>query len=139
MRKNNTLSNLPIAAILMLVASLPCLAQVTANESTSTLAVADSGPTLSLNKTMRAVPLTVEETPVTPKNVADSKRVKSLSPALFKMPNQFSTDSKFVSGPQLANDLDAPDFKRQFSIDDDTPIQRSRVTFVPSRGFRLPN
>lgn len=139
MRKNYTLSNLLMAAAVLLVASLPCFAQVTANDSTSVVAVADNGPTLALNKNSRVVPSSLGEAPVTSKNVSDSKRVKSLSPALFNVPNQFSMDSKFFSTPQLTNELDTPDSRQQFRLDDDKPIQKSRVNFVPSRGFRLPN
>ena len=52
MKKSYTFSNLPMAAIVLLVASLPCLAQVTLNESSSALA-ADNGSTLAMNKTFR--------------------------------------------------------------------------------------
>lgn len=139
MRKNYTLSNLPMAAVVLLVASLPCFAQVTANESSSVLAIADNRPTIELNKNSRAVPSSSGETSVAPKNVERVKSPLSLSPNAFKVSDKFSIDSKFFSVSQMANGLDTSDSKRQFRVDDDTPVERSRVTFVPSRGQRLPN
>ena len=142
MKKNYTFSNLPMAAIVLLVASLPCLAQVTANDSTSVLA-ADNGSVLAMNKTFRAVPPTVssvasiEDAAVTSKSV---ERVKSpkLTPAMFKVSEQSSVNSKFFTRTQLNSEVVAPDSKEQFRVDDDTPTASSKVTFVPSRGFRLP-
>ena len=144
MKKNYTFSNLPIAAIVLIISSLPCLAQVTANESTSVLAVADNGPTLALNKTLRAVPLStlstpsIEDTAVTVKSV-EHKSPLNLSAATFKVSDQFSVNSKSFTRTQLNSEVVAPDSKEQFRLDDDTPTQRSKVTFVPSRGFKLPN
>jgi hypothetical protein len=145
MKKNYTFSNLPIAAIVLLISSLPCLAQVTANESTSVLAVADNGPTFALNKTMRAVPPStlstpsIEDTAVTVKSV-ERKSPLNLSAATFKVSDQFSVNSKSLTRTQLNSEVVAPDSKEQFRLDDDTlTTQRSKVTFVPSRGFKLPN
>jgi hypothetical protein len=146
MKKNYTFSNLPMAAIVLLVASLPCLAQVTANESSSALAVAGNVPTVALNKVFHPVPASVEDTPVT---LVTSKRVESrksplnLTPATFKVSNesssQFNMDSKFFSNTQISTEAYKPDSKEQFRLDDDTQTRNSKVTFVPSRGFKLPN
>jgi hypothetical protein len=141
MKKNYTFSNLPMAAIVLLVASLPCLAQVTANESTSVLA-ADNGSTLAMNKTFRAVPpsvssvASIEDAAVTSKSV---ERVKSpkLTPAMFKVSEESSVNSKFVTRTQLRSEV-VSDSKEQFRLTDDTLTESSKVTFVPSRGFRLP-
>jgi hypothetical protein len=143
MKKNYTFSNLPIAAIVLLVASLPCLAQVTANESTSALAVADNGSTLAMNNVFRAVPPTVssvasiEDAAVTSKSV---ERVKSpkLTPAMFRVSEESSLNSKVFTRTQLSSEVSSPDSKEQFRVDADTPTASSKVTFVPSRGFRLP-
>ena len=142
MKKNYTFSNLPMAAIVLLVASLPCLAQVTANESTSVLA-ADNGSTLAMNKTFRAVPpsvssvASIEDAGVTSKSV---ERVKSpkLTLAMFKVSEESSVNSKFFTRTQLNSEFASPDSKEQFRLTDDTPTESSKVTFVPSRGFRLP-
>jgi hypothetical protein len=130
-----------MAAIVLLVASLPCLAQVTANESTSVLA-ADNGSTLAMNKTFRAVPpsvssvASIEDAAVTSKSV---ERVKSpkLTPAMFKVSEESSVNSKFVTRTQLRSEV-VSDSKEQFRLTDDTLTESSKVTFVPSRGFRLP-
>jgi len=142
MKKNYTFSNLPMAAIVLLVASLPCLAQATANESSSALAVAGNVPTVASNKVFHPVPTSVEDISVTSKSV---ERVKSLNltPATFKVSNEFSSefsmDSKFFSKTQIATETYIPDSKEQFRLDDDTQTKNSKVTFVPSRGFKLPN
>jgi hypothetical protein len=142
MKKSYTFSNLPMAAIVLLVASLPCLAQVTVNESSSALA-ADSGSTLAMNKTFRAVPpsvgsvASIEDAAVTSKSV---ERVKSpkLTPAMFRVSEESSLNSKVFTRTQLSSEVSSPDSKEQFRADDDTPTASSKVTFVPSRGFRLP-
>jgi hypothetical protein len=135
MKTNRTFANLPVAAILLLVASLPCFAQVTGNESTSVVAVANNGQTVALKMTLRAVPPSLEETTVSSKNVDRTKSPLNLTPATFKVSDQFNLDSTFLSGTQLKRE--APDSKQQFRLDDDT-TSRSTVTFVPSRGPRLP-
>jgi len=141
MKKNYTFSNLPMAAIVLLVASLPCLAQVTANESTSVLA-ADNGSMLASNKTFRTVSPSVGSAPSTEATAVTSKsveRVKSpvkLTPAMFKVSEE-SMNSKFVTRTQLRSEV-VSDSKEQFRLDDDTPTESSKVSFVPSRGFRLP-
>lgn len=139
MKKNYTFSNLPIAAIVLIISSLPCLAQVTANESTSVLAVADNGPTLAMNKTLTTLSTpSIEDTAVTVKSV-ERKSPLNLSADTFKVSDQFSVNSKSFTRTQLNSEVVAPDSKEQFRLDDDTPTQRSKVTFVPSRGFKLPN
>ena len=138
MKKSYTFSNLPMAAIVLLVASLPCLAQATASESSSALAVAGNVPAVASNKVFHPVPTSVEDTLVTSKSV---ERVKSpsLTAATFKVSNEFSMDSKFFSKTQISTDTYTPDSKEQFRLDDDTQTRNSKVTFVPSRGFKLPN
>lgn len=142
MKKNYTFSNLPMAAIVLLVASLPCLAQVTANESSSALAVAGNVPTVASNKVFHPVPTSVEDIPVTlvtSKRVESSKSPLNLTAATFKVSNEFSMDSKFFSKTQIATETYTPDSKEQFRLDDNTETKNSKVTFVPSRGFKLPN
>jgi len=139
MKKSYTFSNLPMAAIVLLVASLPCLAQATANESTSALAVADNGSTLAMNKVFRAVPpptVSTDDTAVTSKSVERAKSPLSL--ATFKVSEQFNVNSKLFTRTQLSNEVVSPDSKEQFRLDDYTRTESSKVTFVPSRGFRLP-
>lgn len=141
MKKNYTFSNLPMAAIVLLVASLPCLAQATANESSSALAVAGNVPTVASIKVFHPVSTSVEDTPVT---LVTSKRAESrksplnLTVATFKVSNEFSMDSKFFSKTQIATEAYTPDSKEQFRLDDDTQTKNRKVTFVPSRGFKLP-
>jgi len=138
MKKNYTFSNLPMAAIVLLVASLPCLAQVTANESTNVLA-ADNGSMLALNKTSRTVPPSVvSESAVASKSVERVKSPIKLTPAMFKVSEASSVNSKFFTRTQLNSEVASPDSKDQFRLDDDTRTESSKVTFVPSRGFRLP-
>jgi hypothetical protein len=140
MKKNHTFSNLPMAAIVLLIASLPCLAQATTTDSTSALAVAENTSTLTLNNTLRTVrPSTpsIEDTAITSKSV-ERKSSLNLTAATFKVSEQLSMDSKFVTRTQLNTEVAAPDSKEQFRLDNDTTTN-SKVTFVPSRGYKLPN
>jgi hypothetical protein len=97
---------------------------------------------LALNKTFRtvspvgSVPST-EATAVTSKSVERVKSPVKLTPAMFKVSEESSVNSKFVTRTQLRSEA-VSDSKEQFRLDDDTPTQSSKVTFVPSRGFRLP-
>jgi len=134
-KKNYTFSNLPMAAIVLLVASLPCLAQATASESSSALAVAENIPTQASSRIFRAVPNTTEDIAVTSKSV---ERVK-LSAATFKVSSEFTADSTYFSKTRIANESYTTDSREQFRLDDDSSMKRSKVTFVPSRGFKLPN
>jgi hypothetical protein len=136
MKKNYTFSNLPMAAIVLLVASLPCLAQVTANESSSALAVAGNVPTVASNKTFHPVPTSIEDTAVTSKSAV--KNPLNLTAATFKVSNEFSMDSKYFSRTQISTKAYTPDSKEQFRLDEDIQIKTRKVTFVPSRGFQLP-
>ena len=138
MKKNYTFSNLPMAAIVLLVASLPCLAQVTASDSSSALAVAGNVPTVASNTVFHPVPTSVEDTAVTSKSVERVKSPLNLTPATFKVSNEFNMDSKFFSRTQISTEAYSPDSKEQFRLDDDTQTKSSKVTFVPSRGFKLP-
>jgi len=139
MKKNYTFSNLPMAAIVLLVASLPCLAQVTANESTSALAVAGNAPTAASNKVFHPVPTSVEDIEVTSRNVERVKSPVSLTAATFKVSSEFNMDSKFFSRTQISTEAYTPASKEQYRLDDDIKTKSSKVTFVPSRGFKLPN
>jgi len=138
MKKNYTFSNLPMAAIVLLVASLPCLAQVTANESSSALAVAGNVPTVASTKTFHPVPTSTEDIAVTSKSVERTKSRLNLTADTFKVSNEFSMDSKFFSRTQISTETYTPNSKEQFRLDDDTQSKNRKVTFVPSRGFKLP-
>jgi hypothetical protein len=134
-KKNYTFSNLPMAAIVLLVASLPCLAQATASESSNALAVADNIPTQASSRIFRVVPNATEDIAVTSRSVEHVK----LSAATFQVSSEFSTDNKYFSKTQIANESYTTDSREQFRLDDDNSTKRSNVTFVPSRGFKLPN
>jgi len=51
---------------------------------------------------------------------------------------QFNVNSKLFTRTQLSSEVVSPDSKEQFRLDDYTRTESSKVTFVPSLGFRLP-
>jgi hypothetical protein len=57
---------------------------------------------------------------------------------MFKVSEEFSVKSKSFTRTQLNSEVVSPDSKEQFRVENDTPTESSKVTFVPSRGFRLP-
>jgi hypothetical protein len=148
MTKNKTLSNLSIAAIALLAAAVPCVAQSQSNHTDSrTLSAVEArgtGLSLAFNKNPFAggaagLEASAVESKTTVK-VASAKSSPRLTVATFNSASQFTTESKrFFSAPLTAYEPVTFDSKPQFRVDDYTPSKPSRVSFVPSRGPWMPN
>jgi hypothetical protein len=142
MKRNITFANLLITAIGFLAATVPCFAQSASTESkadaTSVSTTRDSGMTLALNNVRATAPTAgVREAAVSPTTAA-AKKTPKLSPSAFKVPDEFTGSKHFFGAVQLY-ESDTLESKPQFRVDEHTPSERSSVTFVPSRGPRLPN
>lgn len=143
MKKNITFANLLIAAIAFLAATVPCFAQSASTEgsagATSVSTTSGSGVTLALNKVRPATAAArVRESAVSPTTAA-AKNTPKLSPSAFKVSDEFTTGSKHFVGTVQLYESDTLESKRQFRLDEHTPTESSKVTFVPSRGPRMPN
>ena len=144
MRK--TFTKLSIAAVVLLAGSIPCFAQTQsiayAADAKST--AVGSGLELALNRQSSVTSPLTGFVVVEPKNVADTKHVTSpaLTAAAFKTSdhfvkaeNNFSGDSQTIWSTKTSINS-----KPQFRINDESNAQtsRNRVTFVPSRGPKVP-
>jgi hypothetical protein len=143
MKKNITLTNLLLAAVAFLAATVPCFAQSASTESpadsTSVSSTRDSGVTLALNNVRATAPaFRFREAAVSPTTTV-AKNTLKLTPSAFKVSDELTSGSERFFGTAQIYQSDTLDSKRQFRVDEDTPTEQSKVTFVPSRGPRMPN
>ena len=133
MSSHKTLSRFSIAATAMLFAAIPCFAQAQHDEADAATSVAATTiqPTVAMNRDPGLKKLIVSDK-------ADERSAPAnqpaLSPAMFK-PEQFTgsfvTFQKVTFAPQA-------DLVKQTG-NDKGPAARPLITFVPSRGQKLPN
>jgi hypothetical protein len=144
MRK--TFTKLSIAAVVLLAGAIPCFAQnqsiAYAADAKSTTAVG-SGLELALNKQSSAISPVTGFVLVESKSVADTKHLTAptLTPAAFKTSERFVKAKDNFSGyaqPIWSTDTSFNP-KSQFRNDEsNAQASRNRVTFVPSRGPKVP-
>ena len=141
MTRHKTLSSLSIAATTIFLAAIPCFAQTRPDESnaatTETAAITIIQPALAMNRDLAPKRVAV------PKKSDPRASQPSLSASMFKQStNQFSTTANpgFVTSQKTSFEP-GPDFSKQrFSADENNgPAPRPRITFVPSKGQKLPN
>jgi len=132
MTRHKTVSSLSVAATAILFAAIPCFAQAQHDASGTATAIDITQPTLAMNRDLA------------PKRIASSTRTSSkatqpkLSEAMFT--NSVSAGQPLIISPEVSFEPRADISKKQFSADDYSgPAPRPRVTFVPSRGQKLPN
>ena len=152
MTRHKTILNLLIAAIALLAAAAPSLAQAQSEQSSREAQGLVAAPaieeTLASNLDFTpAIKSRVATTEVERTSVNNAARTASpfmLSASAFKAPNHFTAaeSGRFVN--QQLNFSDAgpkdPAAKKQFRADDDESDsgRTKRVAFVPSRGPKLP-
>ena len=153
MTKNKTLSNLSMAVVALLAATVSCFAQAQSTENFSETAGSAVATNSSLALAFNGNPFgaaasrfdgrSVESRSVEPKaifNVAPAKSPLNLSAATFEVSNQFATENKAFLGSQVsAIDAGKFDSKQQFRANDYAPVKTPKVSFVPSRGPWMPN
>jgi hypothetical protein len=137
MRK--TFTKLSIAAVVLLAGAIPCFAQ------TQSIAYAadakSSGLELALNKESSVTSPVTGFVVVEPKRVADIETSPTLTPAAFKTSDRFvkSEDSFSCDSQQIWSTNTSFNSKPQFGNDEsNAQTSRNRVTFVPSRGPKVP-
>jgi hypothetical protein len=150
MTTHKTISTLSIAAIALLAAAAPSFAQAQSKDAQGSNAADNTTPvieqTLASNREVTAVTkarvATTEEISVN--STARTETFRNLSTNAFKSPTHFTSaqSSRFVSPQVNFNDAGPrdPNAKQQFRADDDESSKggAGRVTFVPSRGQKLP-
>jgi len=143
MKKSITFANLSIAAIAFLAATVPCFAQSASTESSADLTIVsttrDNSMTLALNKVGATAPAESVREATVSSTTSVAKNTQKLSPSAFKVSDELTTGSKHFFGAAQLYEADTLESKRQFRVDEHTTSERSSVTFVPSRGPRLPN
>jgi hypothetical protein len=141
MRKNKTISTFSIAAFALLAAAVPGYSQTGSIDSRtekSGIAAPGSGLQLSFNTAPRfsngftEAEKVMNTTPVRTSPSSSAPRAKI----------QFSTVERKLSFASQFSIYEVPSLKskNQFSSDDEAGPQRSKnhVTFVPSRGQKIP-
>lgn len=144
MRRTKTFSSLSVAAIALLAAAVPCVAQ---NQSSgSKLAAPGSGFELVFNRQARANELGSGFVFIEAKDAAQVLQVNKssmLSLALINATRQFSFMKNELSLDPQTIRFETPslDFKKQFRTDDEIGAERGKrhLTFVPSRGPKVPS
>ncbi len=154
MTRHKTISKLSIAAFALLAAAVPSFAQAQLDQSSRDMQVsvetqaieqtiASNAELIAAAKGGVTTPSTSEVDRSSVKNVTRPASPK-LSAGAFKLQNNFtSVSSQFVS-PKLTFNYDspsAPSARKQYRSDDydSTSTGRKLVTFVPSRGQKLPD
>ena len=151
MTTHKTISTLSIAAIALLAAAAPSLAQVQSEQPSkdtqSSLAAPVVELTLASNRELAATTAsrvaTTEVKRTTVNNSAPTAVSFKLPASAFKVTNHFTSaeSQRFVNQQVNFNDAGPkdPTAKKQFRADDDESGSRTKsVTFVPSRGQKLP-
>ena len=150
MRVNKLHSSLLIAAIALLAAVVPGVAQAQTNgpreDASSLVAIAGSDlmPSFTMNKVVagdgRIVSSEVERRSFTP--VVPPKPRATLSAAAFKAPATPAVEENRLSFSQQREmfQVTSTDSRKSYRGDDDLRIERSkrRIEFVPSMGLRMP-
>jgi hypothetical protein len=148
MTTHKTISSLSIAAIALLAVAAPSFAQDQSGKDTQSSTSAPAVATLAANTGLRASTKT-RVAPTTPKaelisagSVAPTAKPLVLSSRTFKGQNQFTKaeSSRFVNQVNFnAPAPKDPKAKKQFRGDDNSDMSgRKLITFVPSRGQKLP-
>ena len=146
MTRHKTISSLSIAAIALLAAAAPSFAQTQSDQS-GKVGTPTMEQTIASNREFTSVTRSrAAATEVAPTTVNNNRAARSfvLPANAFKVPNHFTSAeaSRFVTGQM--NFLNAgpsdPTAKKQFRADDDSAnsSRAKGVTFVPSRGQKLP-
>ena len=139
MTRHKTISNLSIAATTILFAAISGVAQTETNESnaatTSPAAITIIQPALAMNRELAPRRAAV--------STATEKRASQpvLSAGMFKQSaNQFSADAgqRFIASQKITFEPRAEITKNR-ADENSGPAPRPRITFVPSRGQKLPN
>jgi hypothetical protein len=148
MTTHKTISRLSIAAIILIAAAIPSLAQTKSTQSPATaasgIAAPGSGLVLAFNRNPFSVFPGARSTAVESKNaVAYTGTPKATLSAASFTSNRFSfVNEKPSFSPQFkVYDVATFSSKQQFSTENDNAPTSSkhRVTFVPSMGQKIPN
>jgi hypothetical protein len=136
MTRHKKVSSLAVAATTVLLAAIPCFAQARHDDSgaatTAPAAINIMQPMLAMNRDLA------------PKRVASSSRAgaKAIQPKLSEamFTQSAGAGQRLIALPDVSFEPRSDISKKQFSTDDYSgPAPRPRVTFVPSRGQKLPN
>jgi hypothetical protein len=133
------MQRLAIAAIILIAAAIPSLAQTKSDLSSKRVfAAPGSGLDLTFNYSRPSTEIRSSE----PKTSVEHPVVPKLSPAMFTADRFSYVNNKMSFTPQFTiYDSAKMNSKRQFRTDDDLAVTASkhRVTFVPSMGQKIPS
>jgi len=141
MTKHKTISSLAIAAIALVAAAVPAMAQGQSEPSGKNAAPVVE-QTIASNLDSSAVRKSRITAPQVELVAARTTKPLILSANAFKGQNQFTSASTSSSFVNQLNFKDAgpadPEAKKQFRADESDSSKTNKVVFVPSRGQKLP-
>ena len=142
MTKHKTISSLSIAAIALVAAAAPALAQGQTEPSGKNVLGATPAveQTIASNLESSAVRKSRVTTPEVEPATNAARTVKPLALSAFKGQNHFTStasSSSFVNQVNFKAPID-PVAKKQFRADESEISRTKQVAFVPSRGQKLP-
>jgi hypothetical protein len=149
MTKNKTLSNLSMAVVALMAATVSCFAQnqssETRSETPSSVVAQNNSLSLAFDRNPFAGAASRFDSRADERNsVVEPKTTRSklnLSAATFEVSTQVTNENKAFLGSQLnvMTDVVKFDSKQQFRADDYAPHKTPKISFVPSRGPRMPD
>lgn len=143
MTKQKTISSLSIAAIALVAAAVPALAQEqtesadmkSMNGATSSVVAQTIASNLESSALRKSRAVTPKVEPATGNAAHDSKR---LSLSAFNGQNNFTSVTSSIEQVTFKNTAIDPEAKRQFRADETETDSNKHVAFVSSRGQKLP-
>jgi hypothetical protein len=146
MTTHKTISSLSIAAIALMAAAVPAMAQGQTEPSGKSVS-ADGVTTVQTIATNLESSTVRKSRSITPKVEPAANAVRTSKPLVFsasafKGQNQFTSTANTTNFANQVNFKDAgpfdPGAKKQFRADESEITRTKEVTFVPSRGQKLP-
>lgn len=138
MSRQINFSKLTIAAVAVLIATVPALAQTDSanrqSDSQATVVTADSSNTIALNGAMK-IANPFDAAAPTPTGI--TKKQVSVSPAKLMLAMKQLGSNDFLKAPQ-ATEFQVWNPAQQVQEPDTRTISPKRITFVPSAGQKLP-
>lgn len=140
MTRHKTISSFSIAAIALVAAAVPAMAQGQPEPSVKSGLDATIALNLESSAVRKSRVVTPEVEPAT--NIARTVKPLVLSASAFKGQNHFTSAASKTNFANQVSFKDAvpadPQAKKQFRADESEVSRTKSVAFVPSRGQKLP-
>ena len=137
MSNQKTLSQLSFAAVALLAAAIPCLAQTESPNARHSQAGAPNLAQTAEIAALRNERLSVHK--AAPKTASEAKVNKTATPSSDKFNRAIAQVTSNTTGFSNSTTLSESDWQKTRRLaNDDESSSSKRITFVPSRGQKLP-